>query len=321
MKLNASLKEKIDQILEKTPPGVLKKARDALSKSYREVNSSSSIFSEEAKRLAYLATRFPATFAAVHFVLEKLLAQVPDFSCESLLDLGAGPATASFAAMDLFPQIKTITLIEKSLPAIALGKDLSSDLDVKTDWIAKDLKEVESFGNADLAILSYSLGETKPFETLLKRLWKSPVSTVAIIEPGTPKGYETILSARDFFLKEEAHIIAPCPHRKPCPLEGKDWCHFSTRLERTKLHRLLKEGSLGFEDEKFSYLIVSKSLPPSKKGDRILRHPIKGSGHVKLSLCTMQGNSEEKTISRKDKEIYRKSRDAEWGDLWPITEI
>lgn len=316
MKLPEDLREKIDQILEKTPPSVLAKAREELSKSYRNVNSSESIFSNIARKFAYLATRFPATYAAVHFVLGKLLDQIPNFPCDRILDLGAGPGTASFAAIDWMTNIHKITLIEKSSDAIQLGKQLCSGLSVPTEWICQDLKQINSFPEANLAILSYSLGETKPFDILLDRLWKSEIDTIAMIEPGTPAGYQTILQARAFFLKHKAHIIAPCPHIKPCPIQAPDWCHFSVRLERTKLHRLLKEGSLGFEDEKFSYLIVSKSLPSPINKNRILRHPMKGSGHVRLTLCTDNGLFEERTISRKDKDLYRQSRDAEWGDLW-----
>lgn len=299
-----TLQERINQILETTAPAILRKARESLSASYREKNSSQSIFSEPAKRLAYLATRFPATYAAV----QEVCKQLPKVN--TLLDLGAGPATATLALLDLFPQV-TSTLVEKSPDAIALGKQL---LEGHT-WICQDMKEMKEFLAADLCILSYSLGEIKPIGTFLERLWKGDIDTIAIIEPGTPAGYQTILEARDRFILLGAKILAPCPHAKQCPLKGNDWCHFTTRLERTKLHRLLKEGSLGYEDEKFSYLIVSKTKT-HPNGSRILRHPFKGSGFVRLNLCTQEGTNVEKIISRKDKDFYRKSRDAKWGDLW-----
>lgn len=317
MSLPYYIQEKIDQILEKTDISVLRKARNTLSESYRQKNSSESIFSDEAKRLAYLATRFPATYAAVHFVIQHLLEQNPNFICHKILDLGAGPATASLAALDLLPNSNEFILIERSKEAISLGKQLFNP--TNQEWICKDLKEVESFPRADLAILSYSLGEIKPIESIIDNLWKAGINTIAIIEPGTPEGYRTILQARDLFLRSGAHIIAPCPHAKSCPIKAGDWCHFSTRLERTKLHRLLKEGTLGFEDEKFSYLVVSREPKEITNQARILRHPLKGSGHVRLTLCTHEGNFEETIVSRKDKDIYRSSRDAKWGDLWPNT--
>lgn len=298
--------EKIDQILASAPASVLRKAREELSSSYREKNSSQSIFADSAKRLAYLATRFPATFAAVQEVCKR----IP--SCYTLLDLGAGPATATLALLELFPELKA-TLVERSSEAIELGKQL---LDGHT-WICQDMKELKEFPKADLCILSYSLGEIKPIGTFLERLWQAEIDTIAIIEPGTPAGYQTILDARDLFITMKANIVAPCPHTMQCPLKGKDWCHFSTRLMRTKLHRLLKEGSLGYEDEKFSYLIVSKKIS-SPSGDRILRHPFKGSGFVRFNLCTEEGTNAERIVSRKNKELYREARDAKSGDLLSI---
>ncbi|HSX13832.1 MAG TPA: small ribosomal subunit Rsm22 family protein [Chlamydiales bacterium] len=295
--------EKIEQILGAIPANILRKARAELSSSYREKNSSQSVFADQAKRLAYLATRFPATFAAVQEVCKRL--PTP----QTILDLGAGPATATLALVDLFPNIQA-TLVEKSSEAISLGKEL---LEGHT-WICKDMKELKEIPKADLCILSYSLGEIKPLGTFLERLWQSEVATIAIIEPGTPSGYQTILDARDFFITVNAKIVAPCPHALQCPLKGNDWCHFSIRLERTKLHRLLKEGTLGYEDEKFSYLIVSKKISPTG-GDRILRHPFKGSGFVRFNLCTEEGTNRERVVSRKDKELYRLARDAKWGDL------
>lgn len=93
-----------------------------------------------------------------------------------------------------------------------------------------------------------------------------------------------------------------------------DWCHFAQRVERTSLHRRLKQGTLGYEDEKFSYLVVAKSsaLTPSA---RIVRHPLIRSGHIQLTLCTPQG-LQRQTIRRSQGELYRRARQAEWGGGW-----
>jgi ribosomal protein RSM22 (predicted rRNA methylase) len=94
-----------------------------------------------------------------------------------------------------------------------------------------------------------------------------------------------------------------------------DWCHFSQRVERTSQHRQLKGGALGYEDEKFSYVIARKdSVKPA--GARIVRHPGKHSGHVQLTLCTPEGRIENQTITRSSKAAYKLARKAEWGDLW-----
>ena len=94
-------------------------------------------------------------------------------------------------------------------------------------------------------------------------------------------------------------------------MTAPDWCHFSQRVERSAAHRRAKGGTMGYEDEKFSYVIFSKRpAPPS--GARILRHPYKGLGFVQLSLCTQAGLAKV-TIPKKDKEAYKRARKARWG--------
>jgi ribosomal protein RSM22 (predicted rRNA methylase) len=139
-----------------------------------------------------------------------------------------------------------------------------------------------------------------------------------LVEPGTPRGFSCIRNARDQILSLGGTILAPCPHGLACPLKANDWCHFSVRIPRSRLHRYLKAGSLGYEDEKYSYLIASKKPFSLPRPCRILRHPQKQSGHVRLSLCTSSGSAEETTVTRSNQEFYRKARDAFWGGTWEM---
>jgi ribosomal protein RSM22 (predicted rRNA methylase) len=100
-------------------------------------------------------------------------------------------------------------------------------------------------------------------------------------------------------------------------MTGSDWCHFAVRLERSAEHRQAKDVSLGYEDEKYSYLIASK-IPSSLPTARILRPPQRRSGHTILTLCS-EGHVQQSTISKKQKDLYKQSRKADWGDCWPPT--
>ncbi|HSX26609.1 MAG TPA: small ribosomal subunit Rsm22 family protein [Chlamydiales bacterium] len=306
MQLPEELQLAIDELVQNIPS--LRKAQEDLTRNYRTAPSSTSIFKNDSQKLAYLATRMPATYSAIRHVLQRI--QIP---CRRLLDLGAGPGTASWAALEHFPDLEEITLIEQSHEAIALGQKLSHKWSIKAQWIQQSLETLTVFPSADLAILSYVLNETKNPEALIDHCWNSPISTLAIIEPGTPKGFALIRTLRQKLIEKGAHILAPCPHALTCPIQNADWCHFSARIERTRLHRLLKGGALGHEDEKFSYLVVSK-IPQSPPPSRIVRHPQKHSGHVRLSLCTQEGTLKEKVVTRSDKNSYRQARDSEWGD-------
>jgi ribosomal protein RSM22 (predicted rRNA methylase) len=93
-----------------------------------------------------------------------------------------------------------------------------------------------------------------------------------------------------------------------------DWCHFAARVDRTAEHRRLKDGELGYEDEKFSYLAFSKT-PAAHAEARIVRHPQVHGGHIRLTLCTPEG-LQSPTVTRSKKEAFRAARKAKWGDGW-----
>jgi ribosomal protein RSM22 (predicted rRNA methylase) len=184
-------------------------------------------------------------------------------------------------------------------------------------WIRHDLRTEWLTPPHDLVVLSYSLGELAPsaVDALLRQAWSCATKFLAIIEPGTMRGFAVIHRARSALIAAGAEILAPCPHRDACPMAAAaDWCHFSQRLQRTSLHRQLKSGALGYEDEKFSYVVASRqNYPPAPA--RIVRHPQKRRGHVQLTLCTPRGLAT-RTVSRSQGEDYQRARQAEWGGAW-----
>ena len=93
-----------------------------------------------------------------------------------------------------------------------------------------------------------------------------------------------------------------------------DWCHFAVRVPRTRRHRQLKGGSLGYEDEKFAYLVASKGSGESRPQARVLRHPRVEKGRITLTLCTAE-DAVRKVITRREAS-WHAARKAEWGDGW-----
>lgn len=55
-------------------------------------------------------------------------------------------------------------------------------------------------------------------------------------------------------------------------------------MERTKAHKVLKNADLPYEDEKFSYIAISKEKCDNS-GTRILRHPMIEKGKIALKVC------------------------------------
>ena len=257
---------------------------------------------------AYLAYRAPATYAAATAVFQQVTLQRPDWRPRSLLDAGAGPGVAAWAAREAWPSLEELTLVEIEPGMVAAGRELLPD----ARWVAGDVSAAT--GHADLVVVSYVLGELADVAGSATRLWEHAADTIAFVEPGTPPGYRRVLEARATVIGAGGFTVAPCPHDLPCPLPADDWCHFAVRLPRSKLHRRAKGVELGYEDEKFSYAILSRE-PVPKAPARIIRHPQVRSGHVNLVTCEPDG-IHERTVSRKQGTLYKNAKGAAWGDAF-----
>ena len=316
MRLPEALRVAIAEEVADVSTPALSRAAARLSDCYRAGKSSGAI-SGAAERAAYLVTRLPATYAANAAVFREFAARV-HAPVRSLLDIGAGPGTSMWAAAEALPTLKSFTAVERDAALIQTGKRLVSRGSAalqRAEWISGDLRTFDPRPH-EVVVLSYVLGELPDPTAIVRSVWNLARVALAIIEPGTPAAFAHVVRARDMLIALGAHIAAPCPHHNQCPLAARnDWCHFSVRVERTSEHRRLKGGQLGHEDEKFSYVIASKT-PVQPVETRIVRHPLKHPGHVKLTLCTPEG-MEHPTIGKSQKELYRQARRAEWGDGWP----
>ena len=290
------------QIQELVSNKKLQKAYETLSARYR-FESDKELQTDD-ELLAYMVCRMPATFAVCCEVFKRLKEVMPSITPKSVLDVGSGPATAILALLEAFDALDTVTMCEKVPGFIDYARMFLSDK-INGTW-CRELPEDESF---DLVIASYMLSEQKD-DSMLEKIESLASSCIVFIDTGTPQGYSTLMKARDYLIANGWYIRAPCPHQKACPL---DWCHFSCRLPRTRLHKQVKGTSLGYEDEKFCYLIASKDAGPTY--DRIVSTPLKRSGHVHVRLCTSQGREEDTLISKKMGIRYKQAKKAEWGDM------
>lgn len=279
------------------------------------------------QRQAYLATRMPATFAAISSVLRAVAQRIPSLQIRSLLDLGAGPGSAAWAACELIPSLERIQMIERDEGFIEIGKRLAQKSSFpalqQAHWKLGNLPQTELPASFQVILLSYSIGELPSTELLsfAEACWKAAQELLIIIEPGTPAGFERIRAIRSQILRQGAYPVAPCPHALECPVQGTNWCHFSQRLDRSRIHRQLKEGALGYEDEKFSYIVFSKAPVDMENISRVVRHPLIRPGHIQFSLCTPTGKWEEKIVTKKSGLFYKQAKKCHWGDLYRNPEL
>lgn len=285
-----------------------------ISKTYRD-GGNSRVIATQTDALAYALVRMPATYAAVVASLGALVELKPDFAPNSLLDVGAGPGTASWAAAETFSSLERFTLLDINAALQTLALELGRDHPrLAAMTCRRDTNALDESEPADLVIASYLIGEVGKADRrmLAERLWAKTRDTLLVVEPGTPAGYARIIELRAQLIADGAHVAAPCPHDGQCPLSAPDWCHFAQRLPRLRAHIRLKGAELPFEDEKFSYVVLTRE-PPPKRSARVLAPPVVGKVEVSAKLCTANGVEVTK-VARRDKAAYAKARRWRWGD-------
>ncbi|MCF2532037.1 small ribosomal subunit Rsm22 family protein [Yinghuangia soli] len=269
---------------------------------------------------AYLAARMPATLAVDRAVFDAVLQRRPAWAPKSLIDLGAGPGTATWAAAELFDSLEHVTCVEQATAMVEVGKQLarrSASAAVRGGTWHRTSVTAPPAGQADLVVASFVLGELPDAEldAAVDRWWDMTLGELVIVEPGTPAGFARIRRVRERLIGGGATITAPCPSDAACPMTGDDWCHFSARVTRSGVHRAVKGGELGFEDEKFAYVSASR-LEPSHAPARILRAPQIRPGHIRFTVCEAPELREE-VVARSQKDAFRWARKAHWGDEVP----
>jgi hypothetical protein len=232
-----------------------------------------------------------------------------------ILDLGAGPGTASLATLVAAASLTTppskiqIHLLDRSIPALNDGVDWVTsaaealDLNVEVKMHAVDLKRLDTqrLPDVDFVICANTLNElsaSHKLEPILERFSDCALGTLWI-EPAAKEPSQQLSALRALALSDfSQHVVSPCLHQEACPLaSGRNWCHWSVggKLPGYWFHQFSR--ILGSERQwlKFSHMwlkgqdtrSVSPSVSPSKKttaapeGFRVVTDPMEGS----ILLC------------------------------------
>jgi ribosomal protein RSM22 (predicted rRNA methylase) len=194
MELPPQLRRNVDRALSGVALADLAAAAATLSQRYRGgLGDDNPYVRSERDALAYMAVRLPATYAAVRASFAAVVESRPDFAPKTALDVGAGPGTALWAAVDCWPDLADALLIEASPIFRSCGEELAREAELpRSTWRVADLAAAAiDCAPRDLVSVAYVLNELAPAvrESVLQRLWDVTADTLVIVEPGTPAGW------------------------------------------------------------------------------------------------------------------------------------
>jgi ribosomal protein RSM22 (predicted rRNA methylase) len=320
--LPVDLKDTLGRLAHGVPRRAVAERAAAQSRTYRAGGGSQGIGTED-DVLAYAFVRLPATYAAVTAVFNAMHGTLPAFRPRTMLDIGAGPGTAAFAAVQAFETLADISLVDANAGLRKLALTLMAEAENATLRLVAERQSyrhgdaIALLGDAppaDLVTAAYVAGEIAAGDLtrFTRLLWNATAGALAIVMPGTPDGYACMLRMRDELIAAGAHVAAPCPHDRPCPLQAPDWCHFAQRLPRSRDHRHMKGADVPFEDEKFSYVVLSRTKPQPATA-RVLAPPKATKSAITAKLCK-EGGVEIETATRREPAAWRRFKALRWGD-------
>ncbi|MBR3613613.1 MAG: hypothetical protein IKL55_00335 [Clostridia bacterium] len=321
MQIPSLLEYAIEKEIEKYNIKELKDAALNLSKRYMEnKRTGESFFKTYLDTISYSVIRMPATYSAIRTCLEKII-ELKAFKINSLLDIGSGTGAAEWAALDVF-DINDIVCLEREKAMRDLSKNYFSYNEAlrNVKFIEADILKEDLNISKDLCILSYMINELSEENRLkvIDKVLKCTNKVLLIVEPGTPEGFKNIRKIRDYAFEKGYEIIAPCTgFNGRCDIPKDDWCASSVRVQRTKIHKYLKDAEVGFEDEKFSYVAINvekDELDLKNNIKRILRHPKIQNGRIEVKTC-LQGEIKEEIITKKNKEEFKSLKKKSVGDI------
>ena len=314
------LYERLEEVAKNQKIGKLRLNFENLHNGYTEnIGDGSKYIKSTDDAVCYAFYRMPSTTA----VIKKCLSYIPENDTPySILDLGSGTGASVFAASSQENiNISKMTCVENSSYMIEVFNKLTEeDFPFPVEVIKENILSISKNYIADIVLASFAINELNKKDRLafLDKMWQMSNKYILIIEPGTPAAHKEMMGYKKHFIEKGGVVVAPCKCNN-CPIENtSDWCHFQVRLNRSSIESKIKQSSRNFEDEKFTFLLISKenAIQSGNLNEGILiRRPVINKGNISLVFCKKEG-IERKIYSKKDGETYKKAKKLEVGDYF-----
>ena len=269
----------------------------------------------------------------------SLIGEIPNHSIGRVLDIGSGPSPFAFAA--LRHGARDVIALDRNLTALQLGAEVCGrygyPVTIRRQIVVKDtLPE----GQFDLIILGHCLNELFPLgQTNQKesmRLWikgllnkLTPTGHLLIVDSSLPHINRRILELRDYLVKENVPVQAPCVWKGECPaLQAKDSpCYAQRELDKPYIVKEIQRAAqINASSLKMSYLLLKSPeanwpyLEENENCYRIISPPIEGHAGKRFYLCGTDGK---RSLGSHVKEHTKDSKAFEYlkrGELITIEE-
>ncbi len=320
--LPAPVRQGLAELLDGRSRRDLTSRSQAITAQYRQRDGSEGVIHTEDDAIAYAAARMPATFAAMRHALSQMALAAPDMQPLSLLDAGCGPGTAAMAALDVYPALRTLELFDRNRPFLAIARKLLEPCagGRRMTFSIRDVTSGDGLASADIVTAGYVFAELHEpgLREQARMLWRNARMALVIAEPGTPDGFARIRTIRETLLADGAHVAAPCTHGGPCPMTAGDaWCRTPVRVQRSRDHRMLKAGALGYEDEPVAYLALTREPPAARMSHRIVGPARRSKAEIALTACG-DGELRDLRAPARHPDLSRRFRKLDWGDAVQI---
>lgn len=279
--------------------------------------------------IAYLALRFPATFAQVSSALFQVAERIPNWKPKSVLELGCGPGTGIWAAKSVWPSITTATGVDREQLFLTLAEEIHYDskMNLDTTWtkttILKWLTSEEKT-TYDLIIIASVVNELTDEERdrLMEKIASRSSGVVVVIEPGTEVGV-TITKNVARKMSETGELIAPYVGNTFVE-SAEYWIHFSQRFQRPEFQRRIRqsmrESSLmasDWEDAKYAF-VAWGDIPDQKTIWGVCVGRIeKLKGFLTVPVLTAEGVIKARVLKR-NKTDYNYAKNIRWGEILEV---
>ncbi|MES2503340.1 MAG: small ribosomal subunit Rsm22 family protein [Myxococcota bacterium] len=273
--------------------------------------SLSDYFRKPGLRRAYLGYYMPLYAVKIARLLDSL--NLP-FKAPRVLDLGAGPLSATLGAYLSFGELGKVMAVDQDLGPMRSGLEFFEG--VLGDKKMPDIKLVRSNlkgppqywkpdFEADLILMAHVLNEFGEGERHIEEKQQlivhavnrlAPNGVLLIIEPASRLASRDIMWIRNWLYESgQVEILAPCPPKVPfCPLlaSRSNWCH--AEIPHIRPQELFEiDRKIGFDREflKCSYLAIARrdSGYKSKTDCRIVSGLMNADGVLRRYACTPNG--------------------------------